>query len=200
MRALKRSGDVSTRLDGSSESLLAQFSATTLELNPSLGTKEFARRLTARAAEMLGARSAVLVLARESDWEIAALSGPAHRWDAMTQHRLAGTLAEQATSLGSELRKGFAARLLGPSLAESLGWKELVLAPLFGSESELLGVLCLVDLSRELYPAERQLLEALASHAAVGKCAAVFAYRTVAQAVGAGFRRDIGLHYRARYE
>src|ERR1700734_3643955 len=167
MRAVKRSADVSTRLDGSSESLLAQFSATTLELNPSLGTKEFARRLTARAAEMLGARSAVLVLARESDWEIAALSGPAHHWDAMTQHRLAGTLAEQAMSLGSELRKGFAARLLGPSLAESLGWKELVLAPLFGSESELLGVLCLVDLTRELSPAERHLLEALASHAAV---------------------------------
>src|SRR5579862_3863891 len=167
MRALKRSGDVSTRLDGSSESLLAQFSATTLELNPSLGTKEFARRLTARAAEMLGARSAVLVLARESDWEIAALSGPAHRWDAMTQHRLAGTLAEQAMSLGSELRKGLAARLLGPGLADSLGWKELVLVPLFGSEAELLGVVCLVDLTRELNPAERHLLEALASHAAV---------------------------------
>jgi PAS domain S-box-containing protein len=167
MRAVKRSPDVSTRLDGSSESLLAQFSATTLELNPSLGTKEFARRLTARAAEMLGARSAVLVLARESDWEIAALSGPAHRWDAMTQHRLAGTLAEQAMSLGSELRKGLAARLLGPGLADSLGWKELVLAPLFGSEAELLGVVCLVDLTHELNPAERQLLEALASHAAV---------------------------------
>ena len=167
MRAVKRSADVSTRLDGSSESLLAQFSATTLELNPSLGTKEFARRLTARAAEMLGARSAVLVLARESDWEIAALSGPAHRWDAMTQHRLAGTLAEQAMSLGSELRKGLAARLLGPGLADSLGWKELVLVPLFGSEAELLGVVCLVDLTRELNPAERQLLEALASHAAV---------------------------------
>ena len=167
MRALKRSGDVSSRLDGSFESLLAQFSATTLELNPSLGTQEFARRLTARAAEMLGARSAVLVLARESDWEIAALSGPAHRWDAMTQHRLAGTLAEQAMSLASELRKGLAARLLGSGLADSLGWKELVLAPLFGSEGELLGVLSLVDLTRELYPAERQLLEALASHAAV---------------------------------
>src|SRR5271156_3629998 len=167
MRALKRTGEVSARLDGSFESLLAQFSAATLELNPSLNKPEFAQRLTARAAEMLGARSAVLVLARESDWEIAALSGPAHRWDAMTQHRLAGTLAEQGISLGSELRKGLAARLLGPGLADSLGWKELVLAPLFGSEAELLGVVCLVDLSHELNPAERHLLEALSSHAAV---------------------------------
>ena len=160
MRALKRTREVSTRLDGSFESLLAQFSATTLELSPSLGKPEFARRLTARAAEMLGARSAVLVLARETDWEIAALSGPAHRWDAMTQHRLAGTLADQAIGLGSDLRTGSAERLLGAGLAESLGWKGLVLAPLYGSEAELLGVLCLVDLARELYPAERQLLEA----------------------------------------
>src|SRR5271156_4020039 len=52
-------------------------------------------------------------------------------------------------------------------MAESLGWKGLVLAPLYGSEAELLGVLCLVDLARELYPAERQLLEALASHTSV---------------------------------
>src|SRR6204780_917347 len=167
MRALKRTREVSTRLDGSFESLLAQFSAATLELNPSLDKPEFARRLTARAAEMLGARSAVLVVARESDWEIAALSGPAHRWDAMTQPRLAGTLAEQATGLGSDLRTGLAERLLGAGLAESLGWKGLVLAPLYGSEAELLGVLCLVDLARDLYPAERQLLEALASHTSV---------------------------------
>src|ERR1700677_2994390 len=167
MRALKRTREVSTRLDGSFESLLAQFSAATLELNPSLDKPEFARRLTARAAEMLGARSAVLVVARESDWEIAALSGPAHRWDAMTQHRLAGTLAEQATGLGSDLRTGLAERLLGAGLAESLGWKGLVLAPLYGSEAELLGVLCLVDLARDLYPAERQLLEALARHTSV---------------------------------
>jgi PAS domain S-box-containing protein len=167
MRALKRTGEVSARLDGSFESLLAQFSAATLELNPSLNKPEFAQRLTTRAAEMLGARSAVLVLARESDWEIAALSGPAHRWDAMTQHRLAGTLAEQAAGLGSNLRRGLAERLLGAGLAESLGWKGLVLAPLYGSEAELLGVLCLVDLARELYPAEQQLLEALASHTSV---------------------------------
>ena len=34
-----------------------RFSAATLELNPSLDKPEFARRLTARAAEMLGAVS-----------------------------------------------------------------------------------------------------------------------------------------------
>jgi two-component system NtrC family sensor kinase len=167
MRALKRSRDVSPRLNGSFESLLAQFSATTLELNPSLGTAEFSRRLTARAAEMLGARAAVLAVASDPEWEIAALSGPAHRWDPMTQHHLASVLAEQAGAPGEKLREGSAVMLLGRGLAEALVWEELVLARLSGSEGELLGVLCLADVSRELSATERQLLEALAGHAAM---------------------------------
>jgi two-component system NtrC family sensor kinase len=167
MRALKRSRDVSPRLNGSFESLLAQFSATTLELNPSLGAAEFSRRLTARAAEMLGARAAVLAIASDPEWEIAALSGPAHRWDPMTQHHLAGVLAAQAGVPGEKLREGSAAMLLGRSLADTVVWKELVLARLSGSQGELLGVLCLVDVSRELSATERQLLEALAGHAAM---------------------------------
>jgi len=167
MRALKKTREIPSRLDGSFESLLAQFSATTLELNPALGTTEFARRLTARASEMLSARAVVLVLARGSEWAIAGLSGPAHRWDAATQHRLAGTLAEQATVPTVELRSGSATMLLGRELGEALGWRELLLARLTGSEGELLGVLALVDLAREFSAAETQLLEALVGHASV---------------------------------
>jgi two-component system, NtrC family, sensor kinase len=167
MRALKRSRDVSPRLNGSFESLLAQFSATTLELNPSLGTAEFSRRLTARAAEMLGARAAVLAIASDPEWEIAALSGPAHRWDPVTQHQLAAVLADQAGVPGEKLREGSAVMLLGRGLAGTLVWEALVLARLAGSQGELLGVLCLVDVSRELSATERQLLEALAGHAAM---------------------------------
>jgi two-component system NtrC family sensor kinase len=167
MRALKRTREVPSRLDGSFESLLAQFSATTLELNPSLGAPEFARRLTARAAEMLGARAALLTLARGADWEIAALTGPAHRWDSVSQLRLTLALAEQATVPGVQLRGVPARKALGEELTEALGWNELVVAPLTGSEGELLGVLCLVDLGRELSESERQLLEALVGHASV---------------------------------
>jgi two-component system NtrC family sensor kinase len=167
MRALKRTREVSSHLDGSFESLLAQFSATTLELNPSLGTPEFARRLTERAAEMLEARAAVLALERSSEWEIAALSGPAHCWDPPIQTRLARALGEQAAVPAVDQLARPARRVLGRELTEMLGWDELVLAPLTGSEGELLGVLCLVDLTRELSAPEFQLLEALASHASV---------------------------------
>src|SRR3984957_11815853 len=167
MRALKRTREVVARPDGSFESLLAQFSATTLELNPSLGTPEFSQRLAVRAAEMLGARAAVLALRHENNWEIAALEGPAQRWDPMTQHRLATVLAERADAPGPELSEGPAGILLGRGLAETLGWAQVVIARLSGGENELLGMLCLIDLARPLADIERQKLEALAGHAAV---------------------------------
>src|ERR1700728_2089281 len=167
MRALKKIREVPSRLDGSFESLLAQFSATTLELNPSVGTAEFARRLTTRAAEMLGGRAVVLALGRGNDCEIAALTGPAQRWDVMVEDRLAIVLGEQGAVPSSALRFGTGTMLLGRELAEALGWRDLILVRLTESEGELLGVLCLADLGRELSATESQLLEALASHASV---------------------------------
>ncbi|MGH9683337.1 MAG: ATP-binding protein [Candidatus Acidiferrales bacterium] len=142
-------------------------SATTLELNPSVGTPEFARRLTIRAVEILGARAAVLVLTRGLEWDIGALSGPAHRWDTTVQRRLAALLGQLCAIPGVDLRAVSAAKALGVELAEALGWHALVLARLIGSDGALLGVLCLVDLARELPDAEAQLLEALVSHASV---------------------------------
>lgn len=167
MRALKRTREAPSRLDGSFETLLGQFSATTLELNPSVGTQEFARRLTMRAAEILGARASVLVLTRGSDWDMGALSGPAQHWDTSVQRRLAALLGQLCAIPGVDLRAVSAAKALGIELAEALGWHALVLARLIGSDGALLGVLCLVDLTRELPDAEAQLLEALVSHASV---------------------------------
>jgi len=167
MRALKRIREIPSLRDGSFESLLAQFSATTLELSPSLGTAEFARRLTARAMEMLGARAAVLALRRNMELEIAAFSGLAGCPEGTVQHRLGIALAEQGNLPAAELRPASSARLLGRELSEALGWREVLLTRLKGSEGAPLGVLCLADLGHELSPMEHQLLEALAAHASV---------------------------------
>ncbi|HWG58113.1 MAG TPA: ATP-binding protein [Candidatus Acidoferrales bacterium] len=167
MRALKRIRVFPTRLDDSFESLLAQFSATTLELSPSLGTSEFAKRLTSRAAEMLGARGAALALTEGFEWRIAGLHGPAGRWDDVIEAALAAALAEQANAPSAVLRTGAASALLGDDMAVALGWDDIVLVPLTGIGGELQGVLCIVDLPRELSTIERQLLEALAGHASV---------------------------------
>ncbi|MGD0955511.1 MAG: PAS domain-containing protein [Candidatus Acidiferrales bacterium] len=170
MRALKRIREVPAGVEGSLKSLLAQFSATTLELNPSLGAVEFAKRLTARAAEMLGARAAAVSLSHPRKgpvWEIAALSGPAHNWEWSVQQRLATVLAEQVEVSSAPLRSGDASRLLGRELAEALAWHAVVLVRLTGSDGVLLGVLCLADLGRDLSATEHRLLEALAGHASV---------------------------------
>src|ERR1700728_2030866 len=116
MRALKRTREVVARPDGSLQSFVAQLSATALGLNTSPRTPEFSEGLAVRAAEMLGARAAVLALRHENNWEIAALEGPAQRWDPMTQHRLATVLAERADAPGPELSEGPAGILLGRSL------------------------------------------------------------------------------------
>jgi PAS domain S-box-containing protein len=167
MRTVKKTVEIPSRLAEPFERLLAQFSAATLELNPSIGAPEFARRLTARASEMLGARAAVLAVRRGTEWEIAALTGPAHRWDFPIQSKLAFALAEAQPVAPATPPSGSAARLLGRELAEALAWSEVALARLIGSEGEPLGVLCLADLGRELSAGERQLLDALASHASV---------------------------------
>jgi two-component system, NtrC family, sensor kinase len=169
MRALKpiREVRVRSRLNGSFERLLAQLSATTLELNPLLGKTELVRRLTARTTEILGARTCVLALRHGTEWEIAAISGPAHRWGRAVQRRLASTLGEHAVPLAVGLHSGTSAIILGRELAESLGWRQVVLARLMGSEDRPLGVLCVADVGRDLSPVESQILEALASHAAV---------------------------------
>jgi PAS domain S-box-containing protein len=167
VRALRKTREIPPRVAGSFESLLAQFSAATLELNPSIATAEFARRLTARASEMLGGRAAALALRINARWEIAALTGSAHRWDVSTRTVLASALQQQSTAPYAGTRRGSAAQLLGREIAEALGWERVTLVRLGDNEGEILGVLCVADLAREISATEEQLLDALTSHAAV---------------------------------
>ena len=165
MRALRHVREIPARVDGSFESLLTQFSRTTLELNPSLGVAEFAKRLTSRAGEMMQARAAVLAVSPDGDgsWSIAGCAGA--DYSRATKHEHASVLAAQQGSV--LLRAASAKKILGAGLAEALGWSDVVALRLAGSEGDLLGVLCLANLARELSSAERRLLEALAGHAAV---------------------------------
>lgn len=169
MRALTPVSHVQVRSRLKSfESLSSQLSAATLELTPTLGTAEFARRLTSRITEMFGARTAVLALSSEAGCQIASIHGPAQCWNESIRMRLARSLAEEMGLPSSGLCAGPSADLLGRELAEELGWREITLVRLMESETAtLMGVLCAADLGRELSSGERRSLEALASHAAV---------------------------------
>jgi PAS domain S-box-containing protein len=167
MPVLKKTAEMPSPLAGPFEILLAQFSAATLELNPSVPTSEFAHRLAHRASQMFAARAAVLALRKPSDWEISSLAGPARKWDVATRARLASALAAQFETPNPGTRHASAALLLGRDLADALGWTTLALVRLADSEGEVLGVLCLADLTGQMSATEEQLLDALASHASV---------------------------------
>ncbi|MGH9716929.1 MAG: PAS domain-containing protein [Candidatus Acidiferrales bacterium] len=167
MRALKPIREVPARLDGSVEALLAQFSATALELSPSVGAKEFACRLTSRAAAIFRARAATLALRNGDSWQVSYVHGGVGPWDPSVQQRLAAALAIQSKNLGSDVFSGTAAEVLGSDFSRLLGWRELLLVRLAQNGDAALGVLCLVDLEQPLTPAEQQVLAALAAHASV---------------------------------
>jgi PAS domain S-box-containing protein len=87
--------------------------------------------------------------------------------DHLLQRRFARSLAELAASRDDAIVSGTASELLGPELATILDWNECLVVRLPGSNGELAGLLCLAGRSRPLGPEDRELLEAIAGHAAM---------------------------------
>ena len=138
-----------------------------LELNSSLRLPQFVRSFTQRAADMLGARAAVLALAQRAVLETVIVHDPENVPDKTLLRRLNTALTELATSHTEAIVRGTAEKLLGAPIASTLGWKSVSIARLRSGDGELIGVLCLIDLKEELNEADRNLLHALAAHASV---------------------------------
>jgi two-component system NtrC family sensor kinase len=87
--------------------------------------------------------------------------------DRALQQKFATALSELVAHRQDAIVSGSATDLLGSELASSLGWNDCVVARMPGSNGELAGLLCLSGRSRPLAPADRDLLEAIAVHAAM---------------------------------
>jgi PAS domain S-box-containing protein len=138
-----------------------------LELNSSLQLPQFVRSFTQRAADMLGARAALLALAQRSVLEAVIVHDPKSVPDPGVLRRLSAALTEFCTVHTEAIASGTAEEMLGPALAGSVEWKDITIARLKSAEGELIGVLCLIDLQEPLEEADRNLLHALAAHASV---------------------------------
>jgi two-component system NtrC family sensor kinase len=138
-----------------------------LELNSSLRLPQFVRSFTQRAADMLGARAAVLALAQRSVLETVIVHDPDSVPDKTLLRRLNHALTELSAKHTEAIARGTAEKMLGAQVASALGWKTVSIARLRSGDGELIGVLCLVDLKDELNEADRNLLHALAAHASV---------------------------------
>jgi PAS domain S-box-containing protein len=76
-------------------------------------------------------------------------------------------LSEFVSKRTESVISGPAADLLGHELAATLGWNDLVIVRLRAANAGFAGVLCLAGRSRPLTVEDRELLEAIASHAAM---------------------------------
>jgi PAS domain S-box-containing protein len=137
-----------------------------LELSSSLSLPEFVKSFTLRAADMLAAHAAALVLAQGTALETVFLHGvPAD--DRTLARRLSMALAEYSAARPGAITSGAAAELLGPGLATSLRWNDACIVRLAGASDEFLGYLCLGELRRPLETSDHELLRAIAGHASV---------------------------------
>lgn len=135
-----------------------------VELKPSLRLPEFVGRFTLRAAEMLGARAAILALTRSARLETVY----SHNAQGQSEWpEVDAALTDLAAEHPEPLLLGPAAALLGTERATAFGWRSLCFARLTGSQGDLLGGLCLIDRAPELSEADRDLVRALVSHASV---------------------------------
>ncbi len=87
--------------------------------------------------------------------------------DQALQQRFARAATELAGRQVETIVSGTASDLLGPELASDLRWNDCVVVRLPGSNGELAGLLCLSGRSRPLASEDRELIEAVAGHAAM---------------------------------
>jgi PAS domain S-box-containing protein len=136
-----------------------------LDLGSALRLPDFVKNFTERVAGMIGARSAVLSLAQGNKVESVGFYGA--KPERELQRKLNAAFSEYAERHPDLKITGNGVQALGPELMAACGWQNLTLVRLEGTEADLLGILALADISRELMPNDLNLLQALIVHASV---------------------------------
>jgi len=165
------------------------------EIDGLLRLPDCARKFVERAAELTGARAGAVALFQQGRFQTVAMHPLAQAAGSVPDRpnedrpnegranearpiearpnedhglpqRFAHALSDSVKKRTEPIVSGSAAELLGPDVASSLGWDDCVVVRLPGSNGELTGVLCLSGRARPLTPEDRELLEALAGHAA----------------------------------
>jgi two-component system NtrC family sensor kinase len=150
------------------------------EIDGHLRLPDFARKFVDYALASASARVGALLLLQEgkletillrslrTSSEAPAAPGPGSQFE---DERLRDPLAQALSKLVSQrvqsVTSGPAADLLGPELALALGWDDCMLARLPGANGDLAGLLCLSGFSQPFAAQDLELVEAMASHAAM---------------------------------
>jgi PAS domain S-box-containing protein len=140
-----------------------------LELNGHLRLPDFARSFVGRAANLLGAHQAALVVKQETGMETLVLQGADGResQDGSLLRRFSHAIEEALARHEGAIVSSPATELFGSALASELGESQGTLVRLLGASGELVGVLCLGDREPLLGDEDKPVLQAIAGHAAV---------------------------------
>ncbi|HMF90786.1 MAG TPA: PAS domain S-box protein [Candidatus Angelobacter sp.] len=136
-----------------------------LDLGSALRLPDFVKNFTERVAGMIGAGSAILGLAQGNLVESVGFFGV--KTERETMRKLNAALSEYAERHPEMKVTGNGLQALGSDVTELFGWRNLTLVRLEGTEGDLLGILVLADLDREMQPDDLNLLQALIVHASV---------------------------------
>ncbi len=140
-----------------------------LEMNSLLRGPEFAHRFVERAAGMMEAKDAALLVESGHETNIVVLRALA-RGDTdnkQLESRFARAAIAAISSQPNAIISVTIESLLGAELADQTDWKEIILVRLKGSAGELLGALCLADRGERLNAEARLLLQVIAGQASV---------------------------------
>src|SRR5205807_1038109 len=136
-----------------------------LELGSALRLPEFVTNFTARVADMMQAECAILALAQGRKLESVGFYGV--KPERQQQRKLNAAFSEYAENFPESKINSDGVPALGKELADSFHWQTLTLVRLEGTEGDLLGILCLANIGKELLPNDLHLLKALIGHASV---------------------------------
>jgi two-component system NtrC family sensor kinase len=138
-----------------------------LEVGTTFRLPQLVQSLTEHAAALLEAGSAALLLARAGALETVCAHNAPSLDDKSLTHRLNTCLSDLMARSKEAIRSGSAADILGPGVAESAGWDNVAMVRLSSAQDEVIGVLVLANLAKELSADNRSLLQAVAAHASV---------------------------------
>jgi two-component system NtrC family sensor kinase len=155
------------------------------EIDGVLRLPDFARKFVDRAVELAGAGSGAAALFQDGRFQTIALHSrnvnrnedhgtaadagniPSLSDDHALKQRLVQAVSDLMAKRAEPIISGSAAELLSPELASSLGWNDCVIVRLLGTSGELCGFLALSGRARSLTSEDRDLLQAIAGHAAM---------------------------------
>jgi len=127
----------------------------------------FERNILERAAEMMEATDAALVIKNGGSASALVLHSLAAEQDKELETKFASAVLAALSGSQDAILTAAASDLLGEELAGHTDWKEIILARLNGGSGELFGALCLANRQLPLGPEVQQLLKGIAGQASV---------------------------------